>query len=430
MKILEDEIFIDNYSVTEIAEQYGTPVYVYNAKQIRENYRAALATARKYYNNFNFFYAIKACNNLNIAEILVKEGAGIDAASVNEIKLAKCLGLENERIMFTGNFLSDNDLEEGFNSGAIINLDDESLLKRLLNFGKPDVICFRINPGYGYSNVGEYVTNAGPRAKFGIHPHHALEAYQAARDAGIKRFGVHMMPGSCVLNPEYFELITDMLLEIVSKIIVELDIEIEFIDLGGGLGIPYTDKENPLDLDQTFSRISSVITNHCNTIGAPLPKLLMEPARYFVGNAGFLIGKVHAIKNTYNTIIGTDVSMNVLARPAMYNAYHHILVNGKESHRKEEMGLCGQVCENTDYWCKERPLPTSIEEGDLFIVKDAGAYGFTMSYEYNGRLRPAEVLIDENGPRLIRKRETFEDSIAKMVLTGDVAQRAQKLGNL
>lgn len=420
IRTVKDKIFIGKYSVSALCEKFGTPLYVYSAEKIRDNYIRALKTARKYYQDFDLFYAIKACNNPNIANILVKEGAGIDAASINEIKLAKLLGLGGEKIMFSGNYLSDEDLKEGIESGAIINLDDKSLLPRLLKFGVPNIISFRVNPGYGESNVGEWVTNAGPKAKFGLNPKHVYDAYSDAQKAGIQRFGVHMMPGSCLLNPEYFFKITKMLIKIIIPIFKELNIEVEFVDIGGGLGIPYKKSDSVLDLDKTMSGISDIIIKSFNENKMKLPSLYMEPARYFVGDAGVLLGKVHTIKRSYTNIIGTDISMNTLARPAMYDAYHHIYVDGKESHPREKFGVCGQICENTDYWCRERELPKTIEEGDVIVVADTGAYGFGMSYQYNGRLKAAEVLVSKNEAKLIRHRETFSDMLQNVVLTDEM----------
>jgi len=418
--IKNDNIFIEDFSVRELCERFGTPLYVYNSEKIKNNFIRTLETARRYYPKFELFYAIKACNNPNIADILVKAGAGIDAASINEIKLAKLLGLKGSKIMFSGNFLSDEDLKEGIESDAIINLDDRSLLPRLLKFGTPSIISFRINPGYGDSNVGEWVTNAGPNAKFGLHPNHVYEAYKNAQKAGIKRFGVHMMPGSCLLEPEYFFKITNMLLDIVIPIFKELKIEVEFIDLGGGLGIPYEEKESPLDLDKTMKGISEIIIKKCTQNQMKLPTLFMEPARYFIGDAGVLLGKVHTIKRSYTNIIGTDISMNILARPAMYRAYHHIYIDGKESHPRENFGLCGQICENTDYWCRDRQLPKTIDEGDIVVVANTGAYGFGMSYEYNVRLKAAEILVSKDQVKLIRHRETFRDMLRNIELSDEM----------
>ena len=409
MRIDDQRILFEDVPATVIAAAYGTPTYVYEESRIRANFRRALRAFRKYYDDFRFFYAIKACNNPAIAHILRQEGAGIDAASVNEILLARELGLGGEDVMFSGNFLSDDDIRQGLESGVIFNLDDVSLLPRVLQHGCPAVLSFRINPGYGRSNVGDFVTNAGPEAKFGLHPDQVLGAYRAARDAGITRFGAHMMPGSCITDPEYFAFITELLMDIVGGVGRDLGIGFEFIDLGGGLGIPYRQDEIELDIDAAAARVAAVFRTKLTEYGLEPPRLMMEPARYFVGDAGYLLGRVHAIKDSYKRIVGTDISMNTLARPAMYGAYHHILVDGREDEQRAPVGLCGQVCENTDFWVRDRELPAGIDVGDLVVVENAGAYGYVMSYQYNGRLRPAEVLVRQADHMLIRKREAFAD---------------------
>ncbi|HBC89685.1 MAG TPA: diaminopimelate decarboxylase [Lentisphaeria bacterium] len=418
MQIRKNKIYIGDVPVSAIAEKYGTPTYVYDENKIRENYRRALNAFSKYYPDFRFFYAVKACNNPAIVNILRQEGAGIDAASVNEILLAKSVGLSGEDVMFSGNFLSDDDIRRGLKSGVIFNLDDPSTLPRVLKFGKPKILSFRVNPGYGKSNVGEFVTNAGPNAKFGVHPDQVMDAYRAAKKAGIKRFGAHMMPGSCITEPEYFTFITNLMMDIIGKVGKELKIHFEFIDLGGGLGIPYRPGEQGLDIEEAAKQVSAAFRAKVRQYGLKPPRLMMEPARYFVGNAAWIVGKVHSVKRSYKKIIGTDIGMNTLARPAMYGAYHHIYVDGKENAKREKVGLCGQLCENTDFWVKERNLPASIKEGDIVVVENAGAYGFAMSYQYNGRLRPAEVLVNGKNHFLIRRREEFEDMIRNTTVPG------------
>ena len=411
MKFIGDQIAVGNIPVTELAAQYGTPTYVYDEQKIRSNYRRAYNAFAKHYPDFKMFYAVKCCNNPAIVNIMRQEGAGADCASVNEILLAKSVGLSGEDVMFSGNFLSDSDIKQGLESGVIFNLDDISILPRLLKFGKPDMISFRVNPGYGKSNVGDYVTNAGPGAKFGIHPDQVMTAYRLAKEAGIKRFGAHMMTGSCITDADYFPFVTGLLMDIIGKVGKELQIDFEFIDLGGGLGIPYKPGEEALDLEAAAEKTATMFRNKVQEYGLKPPQLKMEPARYFVGTAGYLIGTVHSIKESYSKIIGTDVGMNVLARPAMYGSYHHIFVNGKEDHARTKLGLCGQLCENTDFWVRDRELPADIAEGDLIVVENAGAYGFGMSYQYNGRLRAAEVLVNGSESVLIREREQFEDMI-------------------
>ncbi len=416
MRFIGENIAIGGVLARDIAAKYGTPTYVYDERKIRENYRRAFNAFAKHYPDFRMFYAVKACNNPAIVNILRQEGAGIDAASVNEILLAKHVGLSGSDVIFSGNFLSDDDIRQGLESGVIFNLDDVSLLRRLLKFGKPSTLSFRVNPGFGKSNVGEYVTNAGPGAKFGVHPDKVLEAYRLAKEAGITRFGAHMMTGSCITDADYFPFITGLLMDIIGKAAKELKIDFEFIDLGGGLGIPYKPGEEGLDLEKAAAKTAEMFKSKVKEYGLKPPLLKMEPARYFVGNAAWIVGRVHSIKESYKRIAGTDIGMNTLARPAMYGSYHHIYVDGKEKSPRANIGLCGQLCENTDFWVKERELPADIAEGDIVVVENAGAYGFAMSYQYNGRLRPAEVLVSGDEHALIRPRETFEDMIRHTVV--------------
>ncbi len=416
MQIIDQQIYFEGIKASDLAAIYGTPTYVYEENRIRENFRRALRAFKQYYPDFRFFYAIKANNNLAIANILRQEGAGIDAASVNEILLAQKLGLGGEKVMFSGNFLSDDDIRQGLQSGVIFNLDGLELLPRVLKFGQPELLSFRINPGYGQCEVGDFVCNAGPEAKFGVHPDQVLEAYRQAKEAGVKRFGAHMMPGSCIRDPDYFRFITELVMDIIGRVAQELQIDFEFVDLGGGLGIPYKTGDYTLDIERAAELVAAAFRGKIAQYGLRPPQMMMEPARYFVGDAGYIIGTVHAIKDSYKRIIGTDVSMNTLARPAMYGAYHHIYVNGRENEPRQNLGLCGQVCENTDFWVRDRPLPQGISEGDLIVVENAGAYGYAMSYQYNGRLRPAEVLVNGKEHYQIRSRENIEDLVRNVTI--------------
>lgn len=411
MHFEDGKIFIGKIPAADLAARYGTPLYVYDEQKIRTNFRRVKHAFTSRYPDFRLFYAVKCCNNPAIVNILRQEGAGADCASVNEILLAKSIGLSGEDVIFSGNFLSDDDIRQGVESGVIFNLDDPSIFPRLMRFGKPDILSFRVNPGYGKSNVGAYVTNAGPDAKFGVHPDRVTDAYRMAKEAGIRRFGVHMMTGSCITDADYFPFITGLLMDIIGKTARELGIDFEFIDLGGGLGIPYEPGEEPLDLERAAEGVVRVVREKCAGYSLKPPHLSMEPGRYFTGDAGILLGRVHSIKESYRKIIGTDIGMNVLCRPAMYGSYHSIFVDGKENHDREKLGLCGQLCENTDFWVKERSLPADIAEGDLIAVGNAGAYGFGMSYQYNGRLRAAEVLVNGDSDLLIRDRETFDDMV-------------------
>lgn len=402
---------IHGVEVRDLARQFGTPIFVYDEARIRENFLRVKNAFASRYEDVKLYYAIKSNNNPAIAKILLNEGAGIDAASVNEISLAKYCGLQGEEIIFSGNFLSDEDIRAGLEAKVIFNLDDISLLPRLLAFGTPELLSFRVNPGIGRSNVGHYDITGGPEAKFGLHPTQVMEAYRQALEAGVKRFGVHMMAGSCVTDSDYFSEITGRLFDIIWEVHRELDIEFSFVDLGGGLGIPYRKEEQDLDLEATAEKIVQMVRGKCQEYGLRLPRLVMEPGRYFVADAGYLIGRVHAIKEGYKKIVGTDLGMNIVPRVILYDAFHELVVDGKEHAPTHPTWLTGQICEQTDLWWKGLPLP-DLEIGDLVVMKNAGAYCYGMSYRYNGRLLPAEVLVASDGQtKIIRKAETFEDMI-------------------
>jgi diaminopimelate decarboxylase len=420
----KDSIFICGKSVSGLAEKYGTPVYIYSEKRIVENYNRLNDALSSLPYKHSIFYAIKACSNPHIAKILIDCGAGIDAASPCEIELAKLLGVPNNRILFTGNNLSDYDIQYAVESKVVFNVDDEGILPRIFRFGVPEVLSFRINPG-GDKTVTGLQTFGGAQAKFGIDPESAVQAYSKAKKKGIKRFGVHMMPGSCALDVDYFRENTRTLLGIAHKVSEEVGIEFEFIDLGGGLGIPYRDNQEPLNIYSVAKAVGDELRDIKNSILAVDGSIFMEPARYFVGDAGVLVGRVHSIKyREPKNIIGTDISMNVLARPAMYKeegGFHRLLFNRRSDDALVAAGICGQVCENTDFWDKNRKVPDSVEINDLVVALDAGAYGYSMSYQYNGRLKPAEVLIDIHGnDYLIRERETINELIGNTPLGKDL----------
>ncbi|KKP37355.1 MAG: Diaminopimelate decarboxylase [Candidatus Peregrinibacteria bacterium GW2011_GWA2_33_10] len=410
MKIINKKIYISKIPIEKLTKKYGTPIFVYDEKKVRDNFRRVAKAFQKYYPKFKLYYAIKVNSNPAIAKILINEGAGVDAASINEILLAQKLGLKKEKIIFSGNYLSDDDLKAAIKSQAIINLDDISLFSKLLKFGQPELISFRINPGIGKSNVGEGATTAGPKAKFGIPHEKALNAYKEAKNAGIKNFGAHMMTGSCVLEPKYFQKITAKLMDIIGEISQKLKIDFQFIDLGGSLGIPYKEDEKELNIDKTIKLISKTIKEKAKYYKISEPLVCMEPGRYFVGNSGYLIGKVHAIKHSYNTFYGTDINMNIVPRQILYKAFHKIYVDNKINQKKFDTLLTGQICEQTDVWSKDQKLP-KLDLNDLILIENCGAYCFGMSYKYNGRLLPAEILVNKEKSYIIREAEKFEDMI-------------------
>jgi diaminopimelate decarboxylase len=404
-------LFIEDTGATGIAHEFGTPVYVTSEARLRENYRrlhSAFASLKK---EFSIHYAVKANSNLAIMKILREEGAGADCASPAEIYFAGLAGFERERTIYSGNYNSDTELQTALESGVIINLDDGPLLRRLIKFGMPGLISFRINPGTG---KGRYagITTAGPDAKFGMMEREALAAYREARDAGISRFGMHMMTGSNVLEADYFSLVTGKLMDTASKISAELGISFEFIDIGGGFGVPYEPGERELDIKRVARGVVDVFNRTLDSSRSMgNPALVIEPGRYLVADTTVLLSTVTYVKHSVKTFVGCDAGMNVLLRPALYGAYHEILVANKmDLPLTETADITGQICENTDVMAKERKI-CNVEAGDVLAIMNAGAYGFSMASRYNGRPLPPEVLVSGNRVRLIREREDIADML-------------------
>lgn len=389
------ELQIGAVSAITLAKEYGTPLYIYD-KQIILKRIQELKDAFPY---ANICYAIKANSNISLLKLIAEQGLGADCSSKVELELAEYTGFDLKKSIFTAVNPSDEDLVKALQSEALINLDDLSIFYRLQKISLPKKISFRINPGFGAGKFPGIIV-AGKDVKFGMPEERAKEAYRAAKAAGIKEFGIHMMTGSCVLEEEYFEELIKALQEIAENISKELDIQFECIDIGGGLGVPYEPEEIPLNIKRLGERIQKTYKNKAT--------LMLEPGRYIVAEAGTLLTTVNTIKNNF---IGVDAGMTNLIRPALYGAYHPIvLANDREAQNTEILSIVGPVCESTDCFAKDRPLP-KIKEGDILAIQVAGAYGFAMSSQYNGRLRPAEVLVDGNVHKLIRKRETTEDLI-------------------
>lgn len=402
-----NELYFDGAEASEIASRYGTPTYAYSKNGIIRNYRALRNAFKSRYDNFRLHYAIKANSSLAVLKILKNEGAGADCSNINEIMLALKAGFKREDLLYTGNYNSKSDLELAARLGITINLDDISLLGCFEN-RVPKTMCFRLNPGFGYGKFDHIIT-AGPNAKFGVPEGRIMEAYRKALEMGVEKFGIHMMTGSCVLRPKYFSLTTQKLFKTAGGIASELGINFEFINIGGGFGIPYAKKERKLNISKVAENVTKKFISMVEKYGLERPRLLIEPGRFIVGNAGILVSRVTAIKRASKTFVGTDAGMNTLLRPALYGAHHEILVANKmNSAKKEIVHVCGQICENADIMAKDRLLPKA-EAGDILVYLNAGAYGFSMSSQYNGFPRPCEVLVDKGKTKLIRKRETFRD---------------------
>ncbi len=397
---------IGNCDVREIVEEFGSPLYVYDKEIIEDNYRCLAGSFAEFYPESRVHFSVKANSNLHILKIFRELGCGADCSSPFELMLAIKAGFSPGKILYTGNYESNSDLETALSSNIRINFDDINSFRRAMKIKLPELMAFRINPGIGRGGY-EGITTAGSDAKFGVPYEKAYDAYKLAVESGVKRFGIHMMTGSNNLEPYYFAEVTEKLLRIAGETFGRLGIVPEYIDIGGGFGVPYTTEEEPLNIRLTAELISEVITEKCEKYGFGSPALLLEPGRYLAANAGFLVTTVSGIKNSYKTFVGLDAGMSVLIRPALYGAFHRIEVYGKDT-LDSNVNLCGNICENSDIFAKGIFMP-GMSEGDIVIFRDAGAYGYVMSSNYNNRPRPAEVIVDGSAAKLIRRRENFED---------------------
>lgn len=407
---VEGVLHIGGVSCVELAESYGTPLYVMDERRIRENYRRMHAAFLRRWPNFRIFYAVKANSNLSVLRILRQEGAGADCSCLEEVSLAELAGFRREDILLTANYIDLADLKAAFAMGLSVNLDDPTLLEKAEFEHVPKRISMRINPGYGKGAFPGLVL-AGRESKFGMSEELATKAYDRAKAMGFERFGIHMMAGSCVLDPGYFEEVARRLLDISCRIADKVGIEFEVVNVGGGFGVPYHPSEIPLDIELTAERITGVF-KECFGLSRNGPKLAVEPGRYLVCDAGVLLARVRAVKRGEVPFIGVDAGMNTLLRPALYGAYHEVLLANRREEHTSVANLCGTICENTDILAKGRELP-QMAPGDIVAILNAGSYGFSMSSQYNSRPRAAEALVNNGMHELIRERETLADIIGR-----------------
>ena len=397
---------IGEVKIEKLVEKYGTPLYVYDGQKIKENYNKIHNAFSSRYKKFKLCYSVKVNNNLSLLKLLKNLGADFDCSSIGEIYLAKKAG--GEFLIYTGNYNSTEELKYAIKSKVdIINLDDISLLKKLKKIEIPDKISFRINLQIRLKN--SHFVLCGRESKFGIIEKDILPAYRKVKDLGIKVVGIHAMCGSNILDSGYFEIITKRLMEIVYFIKKKVGIEIDFIDIGGGFGIPYNRNENELDIELTAQKVVNVIEHYTKKYKLKKPTLIIEPGRYIMGNAGFLLGKVHVIKNSYKKFVGTDISINSILRVPLFRTQHRMSVEQrKKSKKKEKVSIVGQICWNGDVIAKDVILPV-MNVGDIIIIHDVGAYGFCHSNQFNTRRRPAEVLVIKRNHYLIREREEINE---------------------
>lgn len=398
----------------ELVEKYKTPLYVMDENKIRNNFRKVNHAFKDHYKDFKIFYACKANTNLAVMRILEQEGSGIDAVSPGEIYTALLAGFEPERILYTGNNVTDQELKFAVDSGVIINLDSVSALHRLTELCDPHEvkISFRVNPKVGAGHH-EHCITGGDLSKFGIMEEEAVEVYRKAADRGYHITGIHTHIGSGILDPEPFMLAVETLMDVAGRVHQDANIDLEFIDFGGGLGIPYTPDENKLDIDKFAQEITDLYKDKLKEYDLGNPTMCLEPGRYIVGDASILLTKVNTIKQSYRKFAGVDAGFNTLLRPSMYGSYHHIIAANKpQAENTQKLDIAGNICESGDLFARDRPMPELIE-GDVLAIFNAGAYAFSMSSQYNSRPRTMEILVNNGESEVIRERETFADVLAK-----------------
>lgn len=405
----DDELLIGGIPATELAEQYGTPIYVYDAETVRERYNEVMDAFARHYEDFELHYAVKANSNPAVLDLLLDEGACFDCGSPAEIWLADRVGADVTDVLYTGAYNKGEELEYAVEQGVTVNFDSAGLLDKVDTL--PERVAFRVNPGIGSGDHG--LVFAGADAKFGIPEDEIVDAYRKAQERGVERFGMHMMTGSNVRDPDYFAQITEKLLEIAGRVSDELDIEFEFIDIGGGLGVPYKPDDEPLDIEETAEKVVAAFEQGVAEHDLGEPALWMEPGRYLVAEAGVLLTDVTHVKEAGKTFVGVDTGMHQMLRPMLYDAYHEILVaNDLTRKTTGEKTVVGPICESTDVLAKDRPLP-EIAEGDVLGIMKAGAYGFTMASNWNTRRLPAEVLVDDGEAREVRSRQSYANMFAR-----------------
>lgn len=401
--------------LAETADHFGTPFHIYDETGIRET-GAALKAAFSGVGEFREYFAVKALPNPEILSIMRDMGFGFDCSSIAELELARRVGARGEEVMFTSNNTSRAEfLAAAADGGSILNLDDISLVEKVPEM--PDLICFRYNPGE--RRTGNDIIGNPVESKYGVSHDQIVPAYRRAMARGARRFGLHTMMASNERNYAYMVRTAEMILDLASEIGRALDIRFEFLNIGGGLGIPYEPGDAPLDLPAMGREITALFEAFEAKNGYR-PSLYLESGRFMTGPHGVLAARAINRKEIYRTYVGLDACMSALMRPGMYGAYHHITVPGKEgSESAEVVDVVGALCENNDKFAIQRTLP-EIEAGDLLLIHDTGAHGHSMGFNYNGRLRPKELLLRTDGTvSLIRREETLADHFATLRFPAD-----------
>ena len=402
-----------------LSERYPTPFHIYDEAKIRANFRR-LRDAFAWAPSFREHFAVKALPNPRIVQLLHEEGAGTDCSSIAELIISEAAGVTGEEIMLTSNDTPYDEFQKAIALGAVINLDDITHLDYMAQHaGLPEVLSFRYNPGDLIE--GNDIIGKPMEAKYGLTRPQLFEAYARAREMGVKRFGLHTMVISSELRTEAFLLTARIMFELAAELKAQLDITPEFINLGGGFGIPYRPEEEPVNYAAIGAGVQRLYNHILRPVGLGDTAIRTESGRAMTGDAGWLVSTVLHRKDTYKHYIGLDSCMANLMRPALYGAYHHITVLGKEHAPADHIyDITGSLCENNDKFAIDRTLP-KIDIGDIVIIHDTGAHGSAMGFNYNGKLHCAELLRRTDGSiELIRRAQTIDDYFATLKYDGSL----------
>lgn len=399
-----------------LTQDFPTPFHFYDEAAIRANAQR-LTKAFSVFPGFREYFAVKATPNPFLLKILAAEGFGADCSSLAELRLCEAVGIPGDRIMFTSNETPDEEFREARRLGAIINLDDLTLIDALVaaTGSLPETICFRYNPGA--AKAGNTIIGHPEEAKYGLTRDQLFEAYAKARDLGAKTFGLHTMVVSNELDEQYHVATARMLFELVVEIKTRLGIRLSFVNTGGGIGIPYRPEQTAVDYEIIAHGARKLYDEIIVLAGLDPLAYNMECGRAITGPYGWLVTRAIRRKETYRSYVGVDASMANLMRPGMYGAYHHLTVLGKETApATQTYDVVGSLCENSDKFAIQRELP-EITMGDLLVIHDTGAHGHAMGYNYNGKTRSAELLLRPDGSVVqIRRAETLDDLFATLDL--------------
>ena len=414
---IRGHLVIGGVDAVKLAERFGTPLYVVDEQRVRENYQRFYRAFAERWPSVLVCYALKANSNLAICKIFQSEGAGAEVSSGNELRNALSVGVPGEQIVFNGNHKSPPELKQAITNNVLINVDSfqeldaiESIASRV---GKKARIGFRVNPDVK-TPTHPYIATGLRESKFGfdVASGQALEAYKlASRMKNVEVVGIHAHIGSQILDAAPFEEEAEKLMALVVEIKEKFNIYLQFVDFGGGLGIPYKPEDQELSPEQVAERVVDVVKQVVEKEDLAKPTLVFEPGRYIIADASVLLARVGYTKTRPGMPdwIAVDAGMNALIRPALYGAYHHIELANKIREKNEKLvNVAGPLCESGDFLGKERKLPVA-EPGDLAVIFDVGAYGLAMSSQHTAQPRPAMVLVNLGKAEIIRKRESYED---------------------